>query len=456
MAKWFKEFPINLKNGTDRIRSASESGSQPRANIAGMVASIGTKTTASKTGQRKNSSSDSTGGGGGGVGSILSGRNRKNSALELGKNGASSPKEGNVWDNLLSGKSRKNSKAEPVFEEQHKPLKTSPSANSYISRLIRVDKQDKSPNFNSSTITNPVVPEAEKLGQCKIEAVIILEDYADPFDTQKKSESREAERVGENDGYMEPYDAQQMITEIRRRGSKDLLKVCVIMETSEGAVEEGQPVPSQIYDVPYEGGGDGDKTTITRPEIDPRPSAEYELPWERKKEQIVKTLSAQFASPERQNRDETPHPTLTRQPQHPPAQPPPQQHHLRQKSWTQKILRSSPPTLPRSSIPNSNPETEACCVDPSLPLEKQSWYHGCVTRQEVESQLQSCKEASFLVRNSESDNSKYSIALKTSQGCVHIMVAQTKESGYTLDQSSCVFPSIPEHMTLLHPVPRIH
>ncbi|KAI4818015.1 hypothetical protein KUCAC02_011382 [Chaenocephalus aceratus] len=473
MAKWFKEFPINLKNGTDRIRSASESGSQPRANIAGMVASIGTKTTASKTGQRKNSSSDSTGGGGGGVGSILSGRNRKNSALELGKNGASSPKEGNVWDNLLSGKSRKNSKAEPVFEEQHKPLKTSPSANSYISRLIRVDKQDKSPNFNSSTITNPVVPEAEKLGQCKIEAVIILEDYADPFDTQKKSESRETERVGENDGYMEPYDAQQMITEIRRRGSKDLLKVCVIMETSEGAVEEGQPVPSQIYDVPYEGGGDGDKTTLTRPEIDPRPSAEYELPWERKKEQIVKTLSAQFDSPERQNRDETPHPTLTRQPQHPPAQPPPpQQHHLRQKSWTQKILRSSPPTLPRSSIPNSNPETEACCVDPSLPLEKQSWYHGCVTRQEVESQLQSCKEASFLVRNSESDNSKYSIALKTSQGCVHIMVAQTKESGYTLDQSSCVFPSIPEvvhhycsqrlpfngaeHMTLLHPVPRIH
>lgn len=42
--------------------------------------------------------------------------------------------------------------------------------------------------------------------------VIILEDYADPFDTQKKSESRETERVGENDGYMEPYDAQQMIT----------------------------------------------------------------------------------------------------------------------------------------------------------------------------------------------------------------------------------------------------
>lgn len=42
--------------------------------------------------------------------------------------------------------------------------------------------------------------------------VIILEDYADPFDAQKTRDQREAERVGENDGYMEPYDAQQMIT----------------------------------------------------------------------------------------------------------------------------------------------------------------------------------------------------------------------------------------------------
>ncbi|XP_026156405.1 SH2 domain-containing adapter protein E [Mastacembelus armatus] len=473
MAKWFKEFPINLKNGTDRIRSASESGSQPRATKAGLVSGIGTKTTLSKTGLRKNSSADSTcggGGGGGGVASLLSGRNRKNSAIELGRNGVSSQKDGKVWDNLLSGKNRKSTKAEPVFEEQHRPLKSSASANVYINRLIRVDKQDKSPNFNSGT--SQVAPEAEKPTQCKTETVMILEDYADPFDAQKTKEQREAERVGENDGYMEPYDAQQMITEIRHRGSKDLLKVCGLVDGSDGAVEEGQPAPLQIYDVPYEGSGDSDKMAATRPELDPRPSAEYELPWEWKKEHIVKTLSAQFDSPERPAKDETPHPTLTRQPQHPPTQMPPQHQHLRQKSWTQKMLRSSPPTLSPSSTPGSSLDTEACCVDPSLPLEKQSWYHGCVTRQEAEFQLQSCREASFLVRNSKSDNSKYSIALKTSHGCVHIIVAQTKENSYTLDQSSCVFPSIPEvvhhyctqrlpfngaeHMTLMHPVPRIH
>lgn len=57
---------------------------------------------------------------------------------------------------------------------------------------------------------------------------------------------------------------------------------------------------------------------------------------------------------------------------------------------------------------------------------------------------------------------------RTSQGCVHIIVAQTKDSKYTLDQASAVFGSVPavvhhysseklpfkgaEHMTLLYPV----
>lgn len=63
------------------------------------------------------------------------------------------------------------------------------------------------------------------------------------------------------------------------------------MEASEGMVEDGQSAPLQIYDIPYEGGSDSDKTVITRPEVDPRPSTEYELPWEWRKEHIVRTLS---------------------------------------------------------------------------------------------------------------------------------------------------------------------
>lgn len=168
MAKWFKEFPINLRNGTDRIRSASESGSQPRTNKAGLAA--GTKATSSKASVRKNSSSTTEAAGGGpsgSVGSILSGRNRKNSATEVSsRNGAGTTRDGKIWDGLLSGK-KKNLKA----EEQHRPLQKSPSANSYMSRLIRVDKQDKSPNFHSSTGTSIVGLEAEKTSPCRTETV---------------------------------------------------------------------------------------------------------------------------------------------------------------------------------------------------------------------------------------------------------------------------------------------
>ncbi|CAG11875.1 unnamed protein product [Tetraodon nigroviridis] len=42
------------------------------------------------------------------MGGLLVGRNRKNSATELGRNGPSSG--GTVWESLTSGKGRKNSK----------------------------------------------------------------------------------------------------------------------------------------------------------------------------------------------------------------------------------------------------------------------------------------------------------------------------------------------------------
>ncbi|XP_077363459.1 SH2 domain-containing adapter protein E-like [Festucalex cinctus] len=381
MARWFKEFPISLKNDI--------------------------KTSAFKTSLRKNSSGD----GAGLVRSILlPGQNRKNSATEL----SGGQKDGKVRECLLvAGKARKNFRTVMVSEDIRNGKSTTNSA--YISRMIRVDTLDKSPNFDPGTvISHQAVPDTDKQAQqCKTDTLTILEDYADPFDAHQTREQRESERLGDNDGYMEPYDAQQMITEIRRRGSKDLLRVQ--LEGSQVLMEGGHP----------EGSGEGE---------------------------------AHFDSHEGPPKDEAPE----RQTHY--------QQHTRRKSWTQKILRSSTQTQSSSSNPGSAPESLTCSVDPTRPLEKQSWYHGCVTRQEAELQLQACKEASFLVRNSESDSTKYSIALKTSHGCVHIMVAQTKENGFTLEQNSCVFPSIPEvvhhyrtrrlpftgaqHMTLMHPVPR--
>uniref|UniRef100_A0A3P8RZT5 SH2 domain-containing adapter protein E n=1 Tax=Amphiprion percula TaxID=161767 RepID=A0A3P8RZT5_AMPPE len=423
MAKWFRDFPINLKNGNERVRSASESGPQTRPKPSFSRDSL-------KGNQRKD----------GGVG-----------ATELGRNNTGSG--GTMWDSLAPGKGRKNSKIEAP--DENRQVRTSSLAQAYISRMIKVDKQEKTPKLNG--ITEQKLPENEK-GKPDIKTtLIILEDYADPFDAEKTKEQREAERAGMNDGYMEPYDAQVIITEVRRRGSKDLLKVCVLLDRGQkqGKVEEGMPTPPNIYDTPYEGGLQGDADgvwiPVTRPESDVRPAGEYELPWEWRKEDIVRALSGT----ERHDGKGGGFRAWRKD----------------AASWICTAPNKLSPPSPTS--PAAPMDGETAKVDPSLQLEKQSWYHGSVSRQQAEAQLQRCREASFLVRDSESGTSKYSIALKTSQSCVHIIVAQTKSSKglvYTLDQSSCVFSSIPElvhhycfhrlpftgaeHMTLQHPVSR--
>lgn len=132
MAKWFKDFPINLKNGNERVRSASESGPQTRPKPNFSRDSL-------KGNQRKD----------GGVGSLLTGRNRKNSATELGRN--NSGYGGTVWDSLTNGKGRKNSKVEPGASDENRQVRTSSLAQAYISRMIKVDKQDKTPKVNGGT-----------------------------------------------------------------------------------------------------------------------------------------------------------------------------------------------------------------------------------------------------------------------------------------------------------------
>ncbi|KAK1785084.1 hypothetical protein P4O66_018515 [Electrophorus voltai] len=107
-------------------------------------------------------------------------------------------------------------------------------------------------------------------------------------------------------------------------------------------------------------------------------------------------------------------------------------------------------------------------IDPSLPLDSQFWYHGAISRTDAESLLRLCKEASYLVRNSETSKNDFSLSLKSSQGFMHMKLSRTKDNKYVLGQNSCVFDSVPEiihfyssrklpikgaeHMSLLYPV----
>ncbi|KAI4894303.1 hypothetical protein NFI96_019662 [Prochilodus magdalenae] len=150
-------------------------------------------------------------------------------------------------------------------------------------RLIKVDSQDLGrtkillSSVSLEEQTEPVVPSAPAIGDT---------DYSDPFDARQdlQPESRQALTTPENNGYMEPYEAQRVITELQRRA---------------GSRGRGEV---QLYDTPYEEQGprpteqaeEGREGRL--PQDDERPADEYDQPWEWKKDHISKAFAGKRRS----------------------------------------------------------------------------------------------------------------------------------------------------------------
>ncbi|XP_054627237.1 SH2 domain-containing adapter protein F-like isoform X4 [Dunckerocampus dactyliophorus] len=351
-------------------------------------------------------------------------------------------------------------------------------------RLIKVETVEKNSSVPSGgvTVTQAVAvgsvksPTSPLTEQDSKEKLIILEDYADPFDAEQAgSVQTTTEKVTtENDGYMEPYEAQKMMAEIRSnsRGPKD---------------SASKQLP--LYDTPYEpaeNGGDSDpeRSRCPResrlPQDDERPPEEYDQPWEWKKERISKAFAALLcydcisyegsvsgtgSLPQR--RKDCNSKSLTVQ-----FDGVEKSRMSPTKDGKTRPLQRHPSgclvNTKMTSADQSGSSSAGERIDPSMPLESQFWYHGAISRTDAECLLRLCKEASYLVRNSETSKNDYSLSLKSSQGFMHMKLSRTKENKYVLGQNSCPFDSVPdiihfyssrklpikgaEHMSLLYPV----
>ncbi|XP_074901891.1 SH2 domain-containing adapter protein F isoform X2 [Buteo buteo] len=339
------------------------------------------------------------------------------------------------------------------FEDPYSgaPLPAAPDGPRYVSpkhRLIKVEAVEKvpaspppppappllTPAAPSSPLAGPEPPDEPP------QELAVLEDYADPFDAAQVAGSQAGlEKVTENDGYMEPYEAQKMMAEIRQKG-----------------LREAPARPLHLYDTPYEPvlGGldmDSERPACHRPresrlpEDDERPPEEYDQPWEWKKERISKA----FAGPSEglgygrtsPCREEKARAAL--------------RHGSSSLKSTKTLIAEPGPFVGER-------------IDPALPLESQCWYHGAISRTDAETLLRLCKEASYLVRNSETSKNDFSLSLKSSQGFMHMKLSRTQENKYVLGQHSPPFDSVPEiihhyasrklpikgaeHMSLLYPV----
>ncbi|XP_021459533.2 SH2 domain-containing adapter protein D isoform X3 [Oncorhynchus mykiss] len=159
-------------------------------------------------------------------------------------------------------------------------------------RLIKMDSQDLGrTKILLSAISledqEPVVPSAPAVRDA---------DYSDPFDahTNPRPESDLGPVHCENNGYMEPYEAQRVITELQHGPG---------VGRTQGEV--------QLYDTPYEKGrgrplgvGLGYSNPLEEgresrlPQDDERPADEYDQPWEWKKENISKAFADMSELPE--------------------------------------------------------------------------------------------------------------------------------------------------------------
>ncbi|EMP30174.1 SH2 domain-containing adapter protein F [Chelonia mydas] len=317
-----------------------------------------------------------------------------------------------------------------------------------------------------------------RMSPCALERVnpmvIVLEDYADPFDAKQAASGQPGqEKVAENDGYMEPYEAQKMMAEIRLKGSLEA---------------PAQPLP--LYDTPYEPVPNGlppdsERPSCVRPresrlpQDDERPPEEYDQPWEWKKERISKAFAGHcegpgrgHSSPSREEKARTANRHVSGNPKTEPSPALGERINptlpLESQCWYHgAISRTDAETLLRlckeASYLVRNSETSK--NDFSLSL---NWYHGAISRTDAETLLRLCKEASYLVRNSETSKNDFSLSLKSSQGFMHMKLSRTQENKYVLGQNSPLFDSVPkiihhytshklpikgaEHMSLLYPV----
>ncbi|XP_068784713.1 SH2 domain-containing adapter protein B-like isoform X3 [Struthio camelus] len=189
-----------------------------------------------------------------------------------------------------------------LFRSHSERRPATPPDVKYISpkhRLIKVESSGSAAADSAGTMLSKGCEQLATPVPCATkEKVLIPDDYSDPFDA--KSELNKMGK-GENTGYMEPYEAQRIMTEIKslRVLPRAVLLCEVACQMKFSLLPEFQRQENmnshqksmQLYETPYEPGGSGvesdSESMVSQrlresklPQDDDRPADEYDQPWE--------------------------------------------------------------------------------------------------------------------------------------------------------------------------------
>lgn len=247
------------------------------------------------------------------------------------------------------------------------------------------------------------------------------EGYDKPWDLQPHMKDDRGQ-----EGYDKPWDLKPHLKDERPaqeyetpwdKKARDIERDLIAAKRAKEAAKGGDGISKLSIGMALQSGAVSAGGLPGRPE-DTRPTGEYDEPWDQKKKKFVGKAASDRSSPF-------------------------QPISYRNSSWGKTI-------------------------DPKLPLEQQSWYHGTISRVDAENLLRVHREGSYLVRTSESNRRDYSLSVKSIRGFMHMKIVTSPEGRYILGQFSQPFHSIPqmihhytvnklpikgaEHMSLMYPI----
>jgi len=281
------------------------------------------------------------------------------------------------------------------------------------------------------------------------------DDYKDPWD-KKVQESLPKSSFEEDDDYNIPYDAGKPSQTVATNGKKPPLAEM-----------------DDLYDVPYEEDINEARSKLkteasrqhhmARPDEKIQPENEYDVPWEQTTTRNFEP--AQKPPPKPAHKPQSPiSPSAAKDDYDAPWEwsnsslsrafsnlpPPSQAQAAMSRERVDSSLSNQSKTIPhgpmktQSSLEQDPPDSATVYkTNPSLPLESQCWYHGKISRYEAEALLKDQPDCSFLLRDSESSRTDYSLSLRNNNEPMHLKIS-CRGGKFILGQNSKPYESIPE------------